>query len=290
MTPTLAVWANVLRPFADVDPEPLDEVALASAGRLSRRFATAAITDGIGAGLLERAGGGGGRGRHGGVTLTDAGRAAAAAWSARIAGTSKLWQRDPLRTALEELVAQLPFELPHHPASYGAADPSAIGGPAMQREPRKDGLPAHGADWRPVERAGAGVDTASFLPTNALLSQALMAFTIDYEDRFPWPLASTASVLVHLGADPRPLDDLPAGHGLVGNGKSLLERHLIVTVSPDPADRRKKRAALTDRGLAVLQHHPGRLQTVETEWRERYSGELIDRLRNGLEKLGAAAG
>ena len=54
--------------------------------------------------------------------------------------------------------------------------------PAQRRRVRGAG---HGNDWKPVERAEG--DTVSTLPLTALLSQALMAFTIDYEDRFPWP-------------------------------------------------------------------------------------------------------
>jgi hypothetical protein len=195
------------------------------------------------------------------------------------------WRGTALRGALERLVGQLRFELPHFPASYGAADPSAIGGPYMQNAKRKGDLPAHGKDWKPVMRSDE--DSVSTVPITALLSQALVAFTIDYEDRFPWPLANTATVLCHIDKKPRPLADLPAGHGIVGKGKSLLERHLIVNVTPDPDDRRKKLVSLSDRGELVLTHHPKRLDAVEKDWNERY-GALVPELRAELDRASEA--
>ncbi|MGH2758017.1 MAG: hypothetical protein ACRDKJ_00470, partial [Actinomycetota bacterium] len=184
------------------------------------------------------------------------------------------------RSPVPELVGSLEFELPHYPASYGTADPSAVGGPFAQNVKGTEGVPAHGKDWKPVGRAGD--DTVSSLPVTALLSQALMAFTIDYEDRFPWPLPNTLTVLCHVGSDPGPLADLPEGHGITGNGKSLLERHLIVDVRPDPANKRNKLVALADRGELVLTHHPRRLEAVHADWTARFGVELVERLRAEL--------
>lgn len=163
--------------------------------------------------------------------------------------------------------------------SYGAADPSAIGGPFVQKAKKSDGLPAHGSDWKPVWRSDA--DTVAALPLTALLSQALMAFTIDYEDAFPWPLASTLTVLSHLSAEPQLLSEVPEPHGITGNGKSLLERHLIIKVSRDPATGQRF-VALTDRGIAVMHHHPGRLEAVEAAWTERFGRTVVSDLRDAL--------
>ncbi len=276
--PSLAVWSNVVRCVADRDSEGISERALPEAARISSRLSTAAITGAAGRGWITATDVGKGKNRH--VELTGVGRAAAQAWPARLADLDTRWEASPLRSAVEVLVGQLQFELPHFPASYGAADPSAVGGPFVQQAKRKDGVPAHGTDWRPVARADG--DTVSALPFTALLSQALMAFTIDYEDRFPWPLASTATVLCHLSAAPSPLADVPGDHRIMGNGKSLLERHLIASVTPDPAQPRTKLVALTDRGVLVMQHHPGRLEAVESMWRERYGDAAISTLRDEL--------
>lgn len=272
--PALPVWSNVLRCLADGDlPEP----DLAAAARVSKRLAAAAITTVAKAGWISAVPAGG-KARL--LSLTEAGASAATRWPASLAALDRAWAGTPLRRTLEEVVRRVPYELPHFPASYGTADPSAIGGPYMQGVKRADGVLAHGNDWKPVAR-GDG-DTVSALPITALLSQALMAFTIDYEDRFPWPLASTANVLVHIGTTPTPLKQLPAKHGITGKGKSLLERHLIVTVS-------KEGVVLTERGEQVLKHHPARLEATESLWRDRYGDDPIDALREALTELGSDA-
>ena len=232
--PPLPVWANVLR---CLDSSGLNERDLAEAARVSKRLVPAAVTRVSDAGWIT-AQTVAGKDRI--LRLTDKGKSASDTWRARLAQIDQDWASTPLRESLEHTVGRLPFQLPHFPASYGSADPSAIGGPYMQQGKRKDGIPAHGLDWRPVYR-GAG-DTVSSLSFTALLSQALLAFTIDYEDEFPWPLASTANVLVHIGKPPTPLPELPANHGITGYRQSLLELPLIVAPTkerghlPDAAD------------------------------------------------------
>jgi hypothetical protein len=221
------------------------------------------------------------------MELTDLGWSAATTWPAHVASLDAEWAGTPLRAVLEEIVGGLAFELPHFPASYGTADPSAIGGPYMQGGKRTEGVPMHGKDWRPVPRADG--DTVSSLPITALLSQVLMAFTIDYEDRFPWPLESTLNVLCHIGEAPQPLADVPGDHGITGAGKSLLERHLIAVVSREAANPKTKLVALTDRGVLVLQHHPRRLEAVEAEWTERFGTDTVTALRAALVPLAASA-
>ena len=71
-----------------------------------------------------------------------------------------------LRASLESLVAAFPLEHPHYPASYGLADASITGG--------------NGVDWKPVRRTGG--DPVANLPLSALVSQALVAFAMEYEE------------------------------------------------------------------------------------------------------------
>jgi hypothetical protein len=273
--PSLAVWSNVLRCVGD----GIDEKDLAPAARISTRLATAAVTGSARRGWVtaEPA-----KGKNRRVLLTKQGQAAAQQWVQRLEANEWDWRQSDLRAALEELVGRLPFELPHFPASYGAADPSAIGGPYVQQAQGKrvEGIPAHGKDWAPVPRTDG--DTVASLPITALLSQALMAFTIDYEDRFPWPLANTVTVLAHLSSEPRPLADVPGDHEISGTGKSLVERHLIAAVTKEGS---RKLVALTDRGELVMQHHPKRLAAVEAEWLDRFGGRLMTSLRAALDAV-----
>ena len=271
---SLAVWSNVLRCVAAAPG--IDEKGLAAEARISKRLAVAAVTGAARRGWIETESAGGKNRR---VTLAPAGEAAAASWPGVLSAVDEEWAGSPIRSALEELVPHFRFELPHYPASYGTADPSATGGCFMHNAPRKDDLPAHGVDWRPVAREGDG--GVATLPITALLSQALMAFTIDYEDKFPWPLASTLNVLVHV-ADGALLSELPEGHGITAAGKSLLERHLIVDV--EKLKGRDHRVTPSFRGKQVLEHHPKRLATVEKEWDERY-GAVVEQLRAALEPI-----
>ncbi len=281
-SPSLAVWSNVLRLVG----EGIEEREFAPAARISSRLATAATTGSARRGWITAELTGRGKNRR--LQLTDLGFRAATLWPKHLAALDANWKNGPLRSTLEKLVAQLRFELPHYPATYGTADPSAIGGPYMQGAARKDGIPAHGNDWKPVLREEG--DTVTALPVTALLSQALMAYTIDYEDRFPWPLASTMLVLRYVTEDSRPLDDLPKDHEITGNGKSLLERHLIVVVTKDSSNPKTKLVHLHDRGKQVLHHHPERIEAVESEWRERFGAGLIGDLRRALEEVAPASG
>ncbi|HUQ38985.1 MAG TPA: hypothetical protein VM030_02440, partial [Acidimicrobiales bacterium] len=282
--PSLAVWSNVLRCVAGGNGG-LDERDLPGAARISSRLATAAVTGCARRGwLVVSPAPDGGKARR--LELTEVGRAAARDWPAQLGALDARWAGTPLRAGLEGIVSQLPLELPHFPAPYGAADPSAIGGPYMQGAKRTEGIPAHGKDWRPVPRTDG--DTVTALPVTALLSQALMAFTIDYEDLFPWPLESTLNVLCHIGPQPAPLANVPGDHGITGVGKSLLERHLIAVVTRAEDDPGQKLVALTDRGQLVMEHHPRRLEAVEAEWRDRF-GAALTALRNALAPLAASA-
>ncbi len=275
---SLPVWSNVLR---GVDAAA-SERELATVTRISRRLAAAAVTGAARRGWLVATKGSAGRT----IELTTDGRASDDHWRRRLDAHEARHAGSDLRVALDAVVRRLPLELPWFPAPYGVADPSAIGGTFVAPRPT-DGLPAHGQDWRPVRR-GDG-DSTSGVPLTALLSQCLVAFSIDYESAPAWPLASTALVVRHLRSDPRPLADAPAGHGITGHGTSLLERHGVVVVIPDPHRPRPKLVRLTELGDRIRTHHERRLDQVETGWRERYGDELVADLRRALEAEPAAS-
>src|SRR5215210_3352177 len=84
---------------------------------------------------------------------------------------------------LEALVSQLELEHPHFPVPYGTADGSFTGGP--------------GVDWKPVLREPGS--SVAGLPMTALLSQALVAFAIEYEKAHHGPLQWAANILRNMG-------------------------------------------------------------------------------------------
>ena len=263
---SLAVWSNVLRGVGD----GCSERDLALTTRISKRLAVAAVTGCARVGWVTAVPGS--KGRH--VTLTDAGRADDVAWRKRLAALDKKTKGTDLRGALEELVGQFSLEHPWFPSSYGAADPSAVGGSFVRPKPGEEG-PAHGVDWKPVRR-GAG-DTVSSVPLTGLLSQALMQFTIDYEARPMWPLSSTTLVVQHLPVEPTSLADVPGDHGITGDGKSLLERHGVAT-----ADKKTKLVQLTPLGAQMREHHAAFVADIETQWQERYGKGTVKALRKVL--------
>jgi len=163
-----------------------------------------------------------------------------------------------LRGALESTVSALPLEHPHYPASYGAADASITGG--------------DGQDWKPVPREGG--DTVSQLPLSALISEALVAFAMDYEEKSPVALSLSATVIKRIPPQGRPLRE-------IGNpvGISALERHGFVRVV---GDKGSETATLTPKGHAVSEAYRERVREVESDWRDRFGDETVTSLRRAL--------
>ncbi len=263
--PSLTMWSNVLQYVTD------DGVELGTfwrTARISKRAVRAAIH------AVER---------HGYVAvrpdpsetkrkvvnLTTKGRQTRDSMRRLFDVVDKRWRKrfgsrtsDALRAALERLVSQLELELPHHPTGYGSADPSVGRG---------------GQDWKPVARTGDG--DVSSLPLSALLSQALMAFSLDFE-LSGMCHALTANVLRLVGDDGRPLAELPHATHVEG-----LQRHGVVRIEAHPDDPKHKVVHLTAVGRAAREAYPRVIQRVERDWRERYGADVVDALREPLERV-----
>jgi hypothetical protein len=166
-----------------------------------------------------------------------------------------------LRNTLGDLVAAFPLEHPHYPASYGPADASITGG--------------NGVNWKPVYRAGA--DTVSDLPLSALVSQALVAFAMQYEELSPVAFSLSTTVIRQIPAEGRLLKEL--GRSL---GVSALIRHGFLRAS-GPAGR--EIACLTQRGLEVQRAYQERIHTVETIWRQQFGEDRVAALISALEEV-----
>jgi len=259
-------WANLLRLLDEDGFVRVKELPVLA--RLSKRAVTSVLVGPRRLGWLDED-------DVGAVRLTPSGRQARDQSAAAVAAAEAAWcdahgeDAARLRVAVTALVDQLELELPWYPTGYGPADVSVNGGVYAKG--------GRGADWKPVVRSDA--DSVAGLPLLALLSQALVAFTLDYEATRRGSLAY-AAFLDAFTSEPVPLAEVPAALGVVGNGKSALERHGIVKVEA-------KQARLTQIGHARRQSYEPMVAKVTEAWRERYGDELIGELRGSLERLDA---
>lgn len=233
------------------------------------------------------------RGQPPRVALTAAGRRARRAWESMVPDVESEWSArigrpevEELRRRLAAVVRQLDLELPHYPISYGTADRSVTGGWSHVGQDGPPRIPPHGDDWRPVVRGRD--DTVSALSLTALLSQALVAFTIDCESAGPGSLALADGLAAAFGKrDAVPLDELPPALGVTGSGRSGPERHGFLVVAADPQHPPRRVATLTARGLRARDAHGPRLRSVEAMWHTRYGRDAVAGLRDALQEVDA---
>ena len=111
----------------------------------------------------------------------------------------------------------------------------------------------------------------------ALLSQALLAFTLEYEDESDLSLALSADVVRVLSAEGVSVRELPARTGVskeaITAAVGFLQRNGYAAVEPDPASR-SKRVKLTKQGLAAQAQHARLAKNVERRWRKRLGGDF----------------
>ncbi len=260
--PSLDLWANLLR-VLNAQGTVLRE--LPPLLRLSKRAVRTRIATAIRAGWVQQF-----KAARDQATLqlTLRGADVATRWKSLRTAAEEQWctQVGPqaaleFRKSLENIVLALPLEHPHCPASYGPADASITGG--------------NGSDWERVSRGQQ--DTVSDLPLSALVSQALVAFAIDYEELSPVALSLSASVIKRIPPEGRPLRGLANSVGV-----SALVRHGFVYAS---GDRGRQTVHLTQKGAAVSEAFDRQMQAVETRWRDRSGHKPIAALRLALERV-----
>jgi DNA-binding MarR family transcriptional regulator len=118
----------------------------------------------------------------------------------------------------------------------------------------------------------------------ALLSQALLSYTLEYENESALSLAMSANVVRVLSAEGVELRDLPARSGVskeaITAAVGFLQRNGYAAIEPDPATR-SKLVRLTEQGLATQAQHTRLAKAVELRWRKRLGGDF-DRLARAL--------
>lgn len=260
--PSLDLWANLLRA---VDENGTSLRELPALVRLSKRAVKSRVAEASRSGWTERL-----RlyPRDVIVRPTARGSEIAARWKSLQEAAEKRWRAsvrpepaNALRASIEAIVSRFPLEHPHYPAGYGAADARITGG--------------NGRDWKAVPRESG--DTVSSLSLSALLSQAWVAFAMEYENRSPVALSLSSEVIKRIPAEGRPLHEL--GHSL---GVSALVRHGFVRLS---RSRGSETATLTPTGFSVSEAYDRRLREVEAEWCARFGKQSVTALRQALEGI-----
>ncbi len=276
--PSLVVWSNILRPLAaeaaeaaeaPEAPEALTLKAFPRASILSVRAVRVATRDAERAGLLtivDKA-----------ATLTPDGERAFTAGKRQVETLASGWPAS-LSVRLQKILRQVDVELPHFPTGYGQGDSSFTGGHHVDAQSGPPRIPAHGEEWPVVLRDPAFVEN---LPLAALLSQVLIAFTIDYDTEARGVFGGLHNAIRffrHLPDTGIPLSQAKATGDVTGSGRSNFERHRLVYVESGTVFP-------TDRGRAVRDAYPARTFEIEAAWRQRFGADHVDALRAELEAL-----
>jgi Mn-dependent DtxR family transcriptional regulator len=117
----------------------------------------------------------------------------------------------------------------------------------------------------------------------ALLSQALLAFTLDYEAESTLSLAMGANILRVLSADGAPKRDVPARSGVskeaVAAAVGYLERKGFATIGP------ARSVQLTEKGVQAQAQHVRLMERLDRRWDNRLADVLIagEQLALGLQ-------
>jgi hypothetical protein len=316
--PTLEIYANLLSHLPDDGVARRD---LPARARLSKRAVAFSV------GVAQRCGWVAATGTASAalVRLTAEGQRQRDACTQQLAQAEHAWRArlgdevvTAARVSVESLVRRFDLELPHFPAGYGPVDSSVTGGlgrwgrqhalqragmPGLEFDPAEEQraadaweaasggalyVAAAGQDWKPVLRDEG--DTVTALPLPALLSQALMAFTLDYEGSGGLSLAATANVVRHMddvgvdvalrarrGKEPGP--PIPV-HPMLYS----LERHGYAAVEAHP-DARTGRLRLTEKGRRVRDAYEPVLAAVERRWERRYGASVVHGVRASLKAV-----
>jgi hypothetical protein len=198
------------------------------------------------------------------VCPTDVGRMAQKTWPPLFGEIERRWDerfgadelaelRESLTSLVDRLDARLPEYLPIVTGSNGmAAEVQAPHAPATM----------------PV-------------PLTTLLSQVLLAYTLEFERESQVSLPLDANVVRLLGASGVDVRALPTAAGVSSEAISMaltyLTRHGLAEV-----DGRPKLASLTPRGLDVRESSPGRHSAVEQRWTSVFGRDELARLRAAM--------
>jgi DNA-binding MarR family transcriptional regulator len=211
------------------------------------------------------------------VRLTTGGKKAVEAWRPLSADIETRWhgrfgrrQIEQLRAVLCEVVGQLDARLPDSLPILGY------------------GLFSKSPDRRRRDSAESETNSISSLPLPALLSRALLAFSLEYEGESDVSLAIGANVLRVLDEKGVGVQSLPRLAGVskeaIDMAMGILQKNRLVSVDSTPSGSRTKIARLTPKGREAQHSYRQLLRDVEARWRSRFGNATINRLRKSLER------
>jgi hypothetical protein len=168
-----------------------------------------------------------------------------------------------LRQALEDILEQFAMELPEGlPWSLEGPFEASDAYPARTLAPKRS------------------------LPLPALLSQVLLAFTIEFNRESRTPLMLCANTLRVLGEQPIPAGDIPRLTGASPETSAIgWQIKPYVVVEPDPAASRGKVVRLTPLGLKAQQIYRDLTAEIERRWEARFGKAQVRGLRDSLTNL-----
>ena len=211
------------------------------------------------------------------VRPTAEGRKAKDLWRPLFGRIEKRWQArfgkdeiEELRESLSAMVNQFDVELPDYLPVLGYGMVAEV----PHRERR---VPAEHESGTP----------GTHLPT--LLSNGLLAFTVEFERKSDLSLAISANILRVLTGKGVPVRDLPRLSGVskeaIKTSIGFLEKRGYVAVKPDPSAKGSKLVCLTPKGQASQETYRQRLGDIEESWQGRFGKDNIRNLRESLERL-----
>ena len=196
------------------------------------------------------------------VRVTPAGRAAQEIWPPLFDEIDTRWANrfgveavDELRGSLRSVVDRLDVELPEYVPIVAGSDGMAAG-------------------FSPRQRGAAGESRGHL---SALLSQALLAYTLDFEHESELSLPLSSNFVRVLDETGLHVSALPRAAAVSKEATSMALTFLTKAGHVDVAgtSAATKRARLTARGLEVQKGLRGRHDQVERAWRTRFGARDV---------------
>ncbi len=275
---SVVMWSNFLRFVGDGISlgELPDAVGLPKARVLSNlggmerwRYVFVASTTAEGPPKEKRDGYGSARGLHSDwvVRPTSAGRLTQEIRPALFGEIDQRWNRrfgdalDELRSSVQAIVGRLDVDLPEYVPIVASSDGMAAG-------------------FAPRPRSGAPAPSQ----LNAVLAQALLAYTLDFEGRSEVSLALSANFVRVLGEGRMHARDIPARAGVSKEGTAMALGYLTKNgyAAVEGATAATSRVRLTAKGSKAHGGLAGVHADVEAAWAERFGADKVSRLRTSL--------